>query len=709
MYRSPTRGHAGWQPLRQQLSEACTTDPFGDWPLIASLAAELPSIDHATELSGSPPFDRDAHPTFRSLIIELNRARACLGDRLGSRLQSAFEEVSTLASYSHATQAPPWEKLIEATRPLRASLLLGSAVVAGFDDALAAAELVADPGGYDRLGRRLDDLRAISELQGRGWSAVENTISRHLTAPDDPPAGEGEFGPGTAAEEILASLRSRLDPLPAEEEWAVWVGTLAGPGGANDRFPSLVSGPVAVCGLPCGEDVEHWLAEARDTLTVAFQEIGLDPPADVKALGQPMRFQDVEVLNAAELWASLAKPASFVARVAVSAQSREHAVRHAKTMIRALYSMEDPRVGRDVRSRARVWTPEGTWSSSSADATDRAEGEVYATQAGLRAAYVWARDLKTPLSNVEMERLAARSLIRDPDASLDVRLARAVTAVEGLRPRALKLDDVPFRLWYHDAWDRAHRLITNAVGAVSGLSVQWSLSDQAARHELNSLQGQMNTDAYRHSPKERLQLAQSAARLLHPEHPRRRFVEDSVAALNDRVRFSAERKAHSGAFDRARRHRNLVVHGHRLADAATAPSVEFLGRMLEVAINAEDARRRKTRTACLGSLADFPAVQRHNPQTFARCWTQYPRMHADRLSHATAGEERVLVLVGDVWRNRIMRAPGARLLSSTRKRATGHLIGDVGLVSPAGASRQRRPERVVKAPRRRPLAGRVLR
>lgn len=155
------------------------------------------------------------------------------------------------------------------------------------------------------------------------------------------------------------------------------------------------------------------------------------------------------------------------------------------------------------------------------------------------------------------------------------------------------------------------------MGAVSGVTLQSSLSDQGARNELNSLQGQMNTDAHRRSPREQLRLAQQAAELLHPEHPHRRFVEDSAAALSDRARFSAERKAHSGAFDRARRHRNLVVHGHRLADAATAPSVEFLTRMLEVAINAEDAGRRKTRTASLGSLVDFPAAQRHNPQTFA--------------------------------------------------------------------------------------------
>jgi hypothetical protein len=471
--------------LRQQLDAARTTDAFGSWPLIASLAAELASIDHATEFRGSPPFDRDAHPTFRSLIDELNRAHACLGDRLGSRLESAFADVTTLASYSPATQAPPWETLIEVTRPLRASLLLGSAVVAGFDDALEAAESVADPGGYDRLERRLDDLRAISELQGRGWSAVNNEISWHLTAPENL-SGAGQFGLGTAPEEILERLRARLDPLPAEQEWAVWVGTLAGPGGANDRFRSMVSGPVAVCGVPCGEDVERWLAEARDSLTQAFRQVGLDPPADVKALGEPMRYQDFDVLNAAELWGSLAKPASFVARVVVSAQSNEHAVTQAKTMIRALYSMEDPRIGRDLRSRARVWTPQGRWSSNDVDATDLAEGEIGATQTGLRAAHVWARDLKTPLSNVEMERLATRSLIRDPDASLDVRLARAVTAVEGLTPRDLKLDDVPFRLWYHDAVDRAHRLITNAVGAVSGVSLQWSLSDQASRDELNS-------------------------------------------------------------------------------------------------------------------------------------------------------------------------------------------------------------------------------
>jgi hypothetical protein len=86
---------------------------------------------------------------------------------------------------------------------------------------------VADPGGYDRLQRRLDDLRAISELQGRSWSAINSEISQDLTAPESRPAGAGEFGPGTAPAEILERLRARLELLPAEQEWAVWVGTLA--------------------------------------------------------------------------------------------------------------------------------------------------------------------------------------------------------------------------------------------------------------------------------------------------------------------------------------------------------------------------------------------------------------------------------------------------------------------------------------------------
>ena len=127
----------------------------------------------------------------------------------------------------------------------------------------------------------------------------------------------------------------------------------------------------------------------------------------------------------------------------------------------------------------------------------------------------------------------------------------------------------------------------------------------------------MHTTVRERPASERLRLARRAAEMLHTEHPRRRFVEDSVAALDDRARFSAERKAHDAAFARARRHRNFVVHGHRLMDAAIAPSVEFVTRLLEVAINAEDARDRKTPTACLGSLRDLPAVRRRDPRTFA--------------------------------------------------------------------------------------------
>jgi len=616
LYMSPTRGHPGWAPLRQQLSTAHTTSAFGDVPLIASLAAELASIEDAIRTSGHSPFDDDAHPTFRSLVADLRSAHGALGDRLGALVQGAVDDAVALGNYPYQTHPPPWQRLIEATRSLRADLLRGRAVVAGFDDALAAAEAVGDAWGYDRLARTLDDLRAISELQGRGWKTVVDEISRHLTLSEDGPTRPGEFGPGAPPEEILQSLRARLRPLPVDQEWAVWVGALAGPGGANDRFPSLVSGPVAVCGLPCGENVEYWLEEARSSLAMAFRQAGLELPADVKALGEPIRFHGHEFESAAELWGSLAKPSSFVARVVVCAQSSEHAITKAKTMLRALYGMEDARVGRDLRSRVRVWTPQGTWSSGRVDATDHAEGEVYATQSGLRAAHSWARDLRSPLSDVEMERLAARSLVRDADASLDVRLARAFSLLEGLKSPRLKLEDVPFRLWYHDAWDRAHRLADGAVGAVSSVFLQGSLPDDAARRKLNGLQGEMNTVAHRRPPRERLRMAQDAAQMLDPQHPHRRFVEDSIAAMDDCARFSAERKAHDAAFARARRHRNLVVHGHRLTDTAIAPSVEFITRLLEVAIAAEDARDRQARTACLGSPQDLPAVRHSDPRTF---------------------------------------------------------------------------------------------
>jgi hypothetical protein len=630
-YSSATHEHRGWLQLRQQLSTARIESAFGDIPRIASLAAELAAIDEATQISGHPPFDRDAHPTFRSLVADLKDAHENLGRHLQSLTQDAIDDVAALRSYPHETQQPPWAKLIDATRPLRRDLLLGGAVVAGFDDALEAAEAVENPGGYDCLGRRLNDLRAISEFQGRGWEAVADQISRHFTSPRDRPTRPGEFSPGISADAILTSLRARLEPLPVEQEWVVWVGALAGPGGASDRFPSHVSGPIAVCGLPCGENVEEWLDEARASLTMAFREARLALPADVQALGEGIRFQGFEMTSAAELWGSLRTPSSFVARVVVCAQSSEHAITQAKTMVRALYGMEDARVGRDLRSKTRIWTPEGTWSSASVDARDHMQGEVYATQAGLRAAHAWAQDLKSPLSAVELERLAARSLVLDPDASLDVRLARAFSSLEGLKSRDLKLDRVPYRLWYHDAWDRADRLADNAVNAVSSVFLQGSLRDEAARQELNGRQAEMMAVGPGRSPRERLGLAQGAAGLLHPEHPHRRFVEDSAVALDNPARCSAERKAHAAAFARARRHRNLVVHGHRLTASAIAPSVDFLTRLLEVAIAAEDVRDRRTRTACLGSLRHEPSV-RPRPRTFGEVLDAIPLRDNDRHS-----------------------------------------------------------------------------
>gem|GEM_PF-3851501 len=159
---------------------------------------------------------------------------------------------------------------------------------------------------------------------------------------------------------------------------------------------------------------------------------------------------------------------------------------------------------------------------------------------------------------------------------------------------------------------------------MSSVFLQGSLPDEAARRKLNGLQGEMNTVAHRRSPRERLRLAQGAADMLEPQHPHRRFVEDSIAAMDDRARFSAERKAHDAAFARARRHRNLAVQGHRLTDAAIAPSVEFVTRLLEVAIGAEDARDRHSCTACLGSLQDLPAVRHSGPRTFGALLDSVP-------------------------------------------------------------------------------------
>lgn len=627
IYARPAHEYLGWWQLRQQLGAARSSTALGDIPLIA-LAAELGSLDDATQATGRAPFEQGAHRTFGSLVDDLRRAHANLGQELQSITKEAIEAVEALGSYPKCTQ-PPWEKLIEATRPLRRALLLGRAVVAGFDDALEAARKVGDPGGYDRLGRRLNELRILSEHQGRGWKSVSGAIDEHFSVQShDRPRAPGESGAGTPAEVILDRLRERLEQLPVEQEWVVWVGALAGPGGENDRFSSLVSGPVTVCGVPCGGNPEEWLVDARVSLEMAFREAGQDVPADVRALGEAIVFQGVEFVSAAELWGSLGSPASFVARVVVSAQSGEHAIVQGKAMLRALYGMEDARVGRDLRSNVRVWTPRGTWWEAKVDASDRMEGEIYATQVGLRAAHTWARDLATPVSAVDLERLAARSLVRDPDASLHVRLARAHSSLEELKERDLKPDQWPYRLWYHDAWDRAHRLANDAVSVVSSHFLQGVVLDVAARHEFHERQVEMLAAARgpssERAPRELLRLAQRVADLLHPEQPQRRFVEDCTAALDDTERFSNERKSHAAWFASARRHRNLVVHGHRLTDSAIASSVEFLTRQLEVAIGAEDARAKQARTACFGSLRHEPTLK-PGPRTYGDLLEAAPR------------------------------------------------------------------------------------
>ena len=633
MFLSRAHPYLGWEPLRQQLSAARTTEAFGDVPLLAALLAELDSIERLFEQSGRLPFDDDAHRTFRSIVSDLEGALGQLGPQLARLAGPAVGEVIGAASSTPRQGGPPWERLLADTAELRAGLRHGSAVSAGFGDAIAAAEKTGENGGYGRLGRRLDDLRAVAELQGRDWKAVCDVAARHLSMPPDArAAGSGEFARGTAGSEILDSLRTRIADPPAEQEWIVWVGTLAGPGGARDRFDSLVSGPVAVCGLPCREDVDEWLEDVRMDLTMAFREAGQDPPADVRALGTAAEL-GFGPWSATGLWESLAKPSSFVARVAVLARSTEQATDRAKALLRALYGMEDPRVARDLRSRTRVWMPQGGWSSGRIDARDHAEGELYATQAGLKAAALWARDLASPLADSDLERLAARSLVRDPDASLDVRLARAFSALEGMRSPALKLEQFPYRLWYHDAWDRAHRLVDNAVAAVSGILLEPAITGEDARQALRALQREL--DGSRRSPRERIALARRAAATLRSNDIHRRFVEDSATALDDRATFSRERAAHTAAFARARRHRNLVVHGHRLSETALAPSVAFLTRCLEVAVAAEAARARELPTACLGSLKDEPAIKRPGPQSFGALF-DLVRERPDRTPPGTA-------------------------------------------------------------------------
>ena len=313
------------------------------------------------------------------------------------------------------------------------------------------------------LTPRLDELRAIAELQRGPWVRTKNTIEYHLTiceTRDDDSTSHGRYLPETEPAVILGALREALRvPIP-EQRWAVWISTLAGPSPeSNVPAAAIVSGPIAVSGRVCTGETGSWLVRVQEELTTAFGAAGLEVPADVIAMGEPARFRGSVVLDGEQMWSHIASPASFVARVAVSARSSEEAIAKAREALRAVYGFSEPGLPGDVRPDAIVWTETSGWALPSITARHRSVGELRAPRHAARAVAGWAQDLGSPLDAAKLDLLRSRALVRTASVALEVRLMRAFASLEALTPAGSKFDHVAGRLWVRTLRGEAHTML----------------------------------------------------------------------------------------------------------------------------------------------------------------------------------------------------------------------------------------------------------
>lgn len=258
---------------------------------------------------------------------------------------------------------PPWAALFEAGSALKTFLGDSDSLIAAFDDALKATcqERVED--AIVALAPRLDELRGIAELQRGPWARTKNTIEHHLMSSerrDEESPSLGLYPPGTEAAVVLAALREALRTPIHDQEWAVWISTLAGPAPeAEAPVGVIVSGPVAVSGRPCTGELGCWLVQVRKDIATAFSAAGREVPPDVLALGEPARFRGSVLLDGDQLWSRVASPPSFVARVAVRPTSSEEAIDEAREALRAVYGFSESGLPGDVRDDATRRSPAG--------------------------------------------------------------------------------------------------------------------------------------------------------------------------------------------------------------------------------------------------------------------------------------------------------------------------------------------------------------
>lgn len=343
----------------------------------------------------------------------------------------------------------------------------------------------------------------------------------------------------------------------------------------------------------------------RDAVGVLQGDFDVAP--DVEALFEPARIQGHVVQETPALWRSAGEPASFLSRVFVRARTSAEARERAFSALRAVFGRHNIRVASDLRADPWLWTEGAGWSRGRS-ARDAAKGEVFAVRDAAHAVDTWAADLGPTLDEDQLKLLEARALINNEAVSPEVRLARAVSCLEGL-PAQHGWAGAVQNLWVRWAWEMTKRRLLDHLWNVA-LSFEHASPPAPGRTyaDIRRRHDELLAAAERGGLRIGTELMSSIAHALEPVHREsyawawqnvlQRHLEDGAA-------LSCMQSGHRAACKRAQRHRNLIVHGWSLDQAILLPTVEFIALQLEIAIVAEASRRERT-SNLFGSMHEMP-------------------------------------------------------------------------------------------------------
>jgi hypothetical protein len=598
--------------LRAQLPSAAMTTSDGT-VTITGLVVELATIAGIRRADGRLPFEpRRTESPFRSVSEDVEGAVERLGPRLreivGERLPAGVDPHWRVRDRGE----PPWSQVLEEAEAVAERLAASDALVAALEDALDAAAEDDARTAFTSLAMRLNEFRAVATYQGRAWRDLRHVISNQLTirnVDDDGHLLGGTLEAGAPLAEVRERLHAALRRPVERRDFAVWIATLAGPSGGHDVFGSpIVNGPIAVSQLVCVDDVAQWIDRVRAELTDAFAQVG-EVPADVHAFGEPIRYRGEIVETGEQLWADMATPPSFIARVAVQAPNREEAIREAVGALRAVYELISPDLAQSLRSDVVVWTITGGWSKPATSARGRSLGELLAARSAADAVSAWAGDLGSPLNAERLDLLRDRALAANRSAPVEIRVMRGFASLEALTPAGSDLDGLVSRLSSRTAYLEARSLLLHVLSLTSRQTLllpadgkTWEDTRAGAR----ALKDQLSQADAPGVEMALLDLIEEALEAVHPDALLPQFAQTVKMNLRDPAMLQDAKERHASAFRRARRHRNLIVHGHRVPELVLTPTAEFLARQLHVAIDAHHDDLAGASLRWLGSLSSAP-------------------------------------------------------------------------------------------------------